>query len=75
MTEIIIPSGYEQAESITFTAKDGMKVTMKDERKPEIVKTGDTTSTELYAMLFAASIGAILFFLHFKRKKGQEDDE
>ena len=52
-----------------------MKITMKDKRKPEIVKTGDTTSTELYAMLFAASIGAILFFLHFKRKKGQEDDE
>ena len=75
MTELTAPSDYEKAESITFTAVDGMKITMKDKRKPEIVKTGDTTSTELYAMLFAASIGAILFFLHFKRKKGQEDDE
>lgn len=75
MTELTAPSDYEKAESITFTAEDGMKITMKDKRKPEIVKTGDTTSTEMYAMLFSASIGAILFFQHFKRKKGQEDDE
>lgn len=75
MTELTAPSGYEKAESITFTAKDGMKVTMKDKHIPESVKTGDTTKAELYAMLFAASIGAILFFLHFKRKKGQEHDE
>ena len=75
MTELTSPSGYEKAESITFTAKDGMKITMKDKRIPESVKTGDTTKAELYAMLFAASIGAILFFLHFKRKKGQEHDE
>lgn len=75
MTELTAPSGYEKAESITFTAKDGMKITMKDKRIPESVKTGDTTKAEVYAMLFAASIGAILFFLHFKRKKGQEHDE
>lgn len=75
MTELTAPSGYEKAESIDFTAKDGMKITMKDKRIPESVKTGDTTKAELYAMLFATSIGAILFFLHFKRKKGQEHDE
>lgn len=75
MTELSAPSGYEKAESITFTAKDGIKITMKDKRIPESVKTGDTTKAELYAMLFAASIGSILFFLHFKRKKGQEHDE
>ncbi|WP_416325911.1 SpaA isopeptide-forming pilin-related protein [[Eubacterium] hominis] len=75
MTELSAPSGYEKAESITFTAKDGVKITMKDKHKPVIVKTGDETKIELYAMMFAASIGAIIIFMCIKRKKGHKHDE
>lgn len=74
MTEIIVPDGYEQAESITFIAKDGLKVVMKDERKVEIVKTGDTTSRELYTMLFSASVGALGVFSFLKYRKRKELD-
>lgn len=75
MTELSAPSGYEKAESITFTAKDGAKITMKDKHKPVIVKTGDAAKIELYAMMFAASIGAIIIFMYIKRKKGYKHDE
>ena len=34
MTEKIAPEGYEYAESITFKAKDGEKIVMKDRLKP-----------------------------------------
>lgn len=74
MTEIINPVGYEQAESITFTAKDGMKITMKDKRVPKSVNTGDMMNTELYAMLLTASVGAIILFIYFKRKQEKEDE-
>lgn len=74
MTEIIAPDGYEQAESITFIAKDGLKVTMKDKRKVEIVETGDMTNTELHAMLLTASICAIVLFIRYRRKKDQDDE-
>lgn len=74
MSEIVIPNGFEQAESITFTAKDGLKITMKDNRIPETVDTGDTTKAELYAMLISASIGAFAFLCYFKRKKRQQNE-
>lgn len=74
MTEIIAPDGYEQAESITFTAKDGLKITMKDKRKVEIVETGDMTNTELHAMLLTASICAIVLFIRYRCKKGHNDE-
>ena len=74
MSEIIAPNGYEQAESITFTAKDGLKVVMKDKRKVEGVKTGDMTNTELHAMLLAASICAIILFIRFKLSRGHDNE-
>lgn len=74
MTELTSPSDYEKAESITFTAKDGMKITMKDKRIPESVKTGDMTNTEIYAMLFTTSVGAMILFIYFKCKQEKEDE-
>lgn len=47
---------------------------MKDERKVEIVKTGDTTSRELYTMLFSASVGALGVFSFLKYRKRKELD-
>lgn len=72
MTELSAPQGYEIAESVTFTAKDGMKVVMKDKHKPVSVNTGDTTNTELFAMMLGASFGAIALFAYLKRKRGKK---
>lgn len=75
MTEIISPDGYEVAESITFTAQDGLKITMKDKRTPEEVKTGDTTKTVVYTMLLGGSVASFLLLAYVKRKKEKSNDE
>lgn len=57
--EDLAPIGYATASDVTFTVNaDGSttKVTMKDERKPVIVKTGD--DTDIYTLL--VSVGASL---------------
>ena len=75
MTEIIAPKGYQKAESITFKAADGVRITMKDKHVPTLVQTGDTTNVELFALLLSASAGAILFAVYFKCRKGNKKDE
>ena len=63
LTEKIAPKGYELAESITFTAKDGMKITMKDKLIPEIPQTGDQTNLGLWLGLSGISILAGIHYL------------
>ena len=75
MTEVIVPDGFEIAESITFTAKDGMKITMKDKRIPEIVKTGDTTDTMKFTLLLGVSLSVIGSILYLKNKKRDGHNE
>ena len=66
MTEMIAPENYELAESITFTAKDGQKIIMKDKRKPVSVDTSDMNNSQLWLMTTALSMTALLIL---KRKK------
>lgn len=75
MTEVIAPDGFEIAESITFTAKDGIKVTMKDKRKPENVNTGDSTDTMKLILLLGVSLSVIGSILYLKNKKREDHNE
>lgn len=75
LTEKIAPKGYELAESITFTAKDGTKITMKDKLIPEIPQTGDQTNLGLWLGLSGISILAVMALLARKRKKDDSDEE
>ena len=74
LTEKIAPKEYEIAESITFTAKDGNKIVMKDKLKPKTPQTGDETNVGLWATL-ALGAGAVLAaaILLKKRKDMKED--
>lgn len=74
LTEKIAPKEYEIAESITFTAKDGNKIVMKDKLKPKTPQTGDETNVGLWATL-ALGAGAVLAaaILLKKRKDTKED--
>ncbi|WP_416325191.1 SpaA isopeptide-forming pilin-related protein [[Eubacterium] hominis] len=74
MTEITAPNGYKKAESITFVAKDGMKVTMSDERKQEVVKTGDETDTSKAVLLFGVSLFVIGSLLYLKNRKKNDNE-
>lgn len=75
LTEKIAPKGYELAESITFTAKDGTKITMKDKLIPEIPQTGDQTNLGLWLGLSGISILAVIALLARKRKKDDVDEK
>ena len=75
LTEKIAPKGYELAESITFTAKDGTKITMKDKLIPEIPQTGDQTNLGLWLGLSGISLLAVMALLARKRKKGDSNEE
>lgn len=74
LTEKIAPKEYEIAESITFTAKDGNKIVMKDKLKPKTPQTGDETNVGLWATL-ALGAGAVLAaaILLKKRKDMKEN--
>ena len=74
LTEKIAPKEYEIAESITFTAKDGNKIVMKDKLKLKTPQTGDETNVGLWATL-ALGAGAVLAaaILLKKRKDMKED--
>lgn len=74
MTELVVPNGYEKAESITFTAIDGMKVIMYDERTREIVKTGDETDSSKAMLLLGVSLFAIGSLVYLKNRK-KDDNE
>lgn len=71
LTEITVPSGYEKAESITFRASDGGKITMKDKKKLLLPATGDATRTDIYVILIAAAFACIvaLYYRKQTRKK------
>lgn len=72
LSEIIAPSEYEIAESITFKAEHGTKVIMKDKKKPvEEVKTGDTTTKAFYVGLLIVS-GVSLVFLKRRNKTNKK---
>ena len=75
LTEKIAPKGYELAESITFTAKDGLKITMKDKLIPEIPNTGNQTNLGLWLGLSGISLLAVMAFLARKRKKDDLDEK
>lgn len=74
MTETIAPDGYDVAESIVFTAKDGEKIFMKDKLTPVSVKTGDDSNIFLYGGIAAASGLALTALLLLKKKKEQENN-
>ena len=75
MTEKLAPENYDIAESITFVAKDGVKITMKDKLKPTVPDTGDKTNLKLYLGLAGASIAAIGGICLLKKKKKEDKDE
>lgn len=75
MTEKLAPENYDIAESITFVAKDGVKITMKDKLKPTVPDTGDKTNLKLYLGLAGASIAAIGAICLLKKKKKEDKDE
>lgn len=75
LTEKIAPKRYELAESITFTAKDGTKITMKDKLIPEIPQTGDQTNIGLWLGLSGISILAGIGILARNRKKDDSNEE
>ena len=75
LTEKIAPKEYEIAESITFTAKDGNKIVMKDKLKPKTPQTGDETNVRLWATL-ALSTGAVLAAaIMLKKRKDMKEDK
>ena len=75
MTEIIAPKGYQKAESISFKAADGVRITMKDKHVPvpTTVQTGDTTNSRFYSILLGMSAGSLFAFL--KRRKDSDSNE
>lgn len=74
MIEKIAPNGYEVAECITFVAKDGEKIVMKDKLKPSSPKTGDTTNLTMWLALTLVS-GIGLTAMAMKKKKEQQENE
>lgn len=73
MTEIIAPKGYDIAESITFIAKDGQKIVMKDTVTPrnDNPKTGDVSHVGSWITLAGLS-GAVLMIALRKKRKDYE---
>ena len=64
-----------QAESISFKAADGVRITMKDKHVPvpTTVQTGDTTNSRFYSILLGMSAGSLFAFL--KRRKDSDSNE
>lgn len=75
MTEKIAPEGYEYAESITFTAKDGEKIVMKDKLKPTAPQTGDNTNLHLWLALAGISSIDVLGSIYLARRKKEGTNE
>ena len=74
MKEISAPKGYEIAESISFIAKDGEKIVMKDKLIPETPKTGDETSLTMWLALVLISGIGLTTFSHKKKKERLENE-
>ena len=74
MVEQISPKGYEIAESITFIAKDGEKIVMKDKLIPETPKTGDETNIMLWLSLLTLTTIGLLGSAYLRRKDESIDE-
>lgn len=74
MKEITAPKGYEIAESITFKAEDGVKITMKDKLIPEVPQTGDGASVEQWVILLSLAAIEILCAIYLKYKEDSIND-
>lgn len=72
MTEKLSPKGYDYAESITFKAKDGLKITMKDKPKPGQPVTGNKTNMIPYMLGAVLSLGAVIGIIYLKKKQEKE---
>ena len=72
MTEKLSPKGYDYAESITFKAEDGLKITMKDKPKPVQPATGNKTNVIPYMLGAVLSLGAVIGIIYLKKKQEKE---
>ncbi len=75
MTEKLAPKNYEYAESITFTARDGEKIVMKDKLKPTAPQTGDNTNLNLWLVLAGISSIGVLGSIYLARRKKEGTNE
>ena len=75
MKEITAPKGYDIAESITFKAEDGVKITMKDKLIPKTPQTGDSTNIGLWLGLFGIASVTLLGSLYLNKKRKEDIDE
>ena len=77
MHEDLAPTGYEVASDVEFTISDTgdvQKVTMKDEPKRVIIKTGDNTQVGLYVVMIAVAGIGMIAALKSKKKKECENE-
>ena len=72
MTEKAAPKDYEYAESITFKAEHGTKITMKDRPKPAQPKTGNAVNAIPYLIGAILSAGAVIAAVYLKKKQEKE---
>lgn len=76
--EELAPQGYLVASNVEFTLLDSsevQKVVMKDELALVVVRTGDSSHVELYAILAVLSLGVAALYIHLKKKNGDDSDE
>lgn len=74
LTEITAPKGFAIAESITFKAQDGVKITMKDKKAPTVPDTGDETNLNLWLGLLGIAAIGLLGGIYLKRKEVDIDE-
>lgn len=75
--EDLAPTEYEVASDVEFTISDTgdvQKVTMKDEPKRVIIKTGDNTQVGLYVVMIAVAGIGMIAALKSKKKKECENE-
>lgn len=78
MSEEIAPSGYDKAESITFIAKHGEKIVMKDKllpEKPKVPNTSDESNVLKYVLLASLSGLSIISLFILKKKIIRNNEE
>ena len=72
LKEVSAPDGYEFAENINFTVKDGMTVIMQDTKKPTVTKTpvitSDNALTILYVLIVCITGGYLVYAINKKKK-------
>lgn len=78
MSEEIAPNGYDKAESITFIAKHGEKIVMKDKvlpEKPKVPNTSDESNVLRYVLLASLSGLSIIILFILKKKRIRNSEE